>query len=83
MHIRGDAMQVSVERAAKNFCLGDFDHWHFNDQQLFRARQPISLEPGDTLRLQCSYRTLGRVEPMRFGEALDDEECVARLFVID
>lgn len=83
MHIRGNAMQVSLVRGEKNRCLGDFDHWHFVDQQLFRLRDPVALESGDRLRIQCSYRTLGRPAPMQFGEGIDDEECTAWLLVTE
>jgi hypothetical protein len=83
MHIRGDALQVAVERGDKSICLGDFDHWHFNDEQLFRLRKGVELQAGDRLRIQCSFRTLGRTQPMQFGDAIDDEECTAWLWVTD
>jgi hypothetical protein len=81
MHIRGDTMRLTVERGGKSTCLADFDHWHSKAQQLFRARQPALLEPGDRLHLSCSYNTQGRAKPVTFGDDIDDEECVAYLLV--
>jgi hypothetical protein len=80
MHVRGSTMRLEVEGGR---CLAEFDHWHFNSQQLFRAREPAAVEPGDRLHLSCAYSTLGRPQPMRLGEAADEEECSARLWVTD
>ncbi len=81
MHIRGQTMLLEVERAHDHRCLAEFDHWHFHDQQLFEPDPPIALAPGDRLHLSCSYNTTGRTAPTPFGEGIDEEECVAYLFV--
>ncbi len=81
MHIRGKSMTLVSQRGAAATCLGSFEHWTFYAGQLFRASSPALLEPNDDLRVSCSFGTLGRTEPVPFGDAVDDEECVAYLFV--
>ncbi len=83
MHIHGQVLHLTVEHRgnSQKSCLGDFDHWHFYDQQLFRSAQPLVIEPNDRIHISCAYNTLGRSEPIAFGEAADQEECVAYLFV--
>jgi hypothetical protein len=81
MHIRGSVLQLTRERGAASSCLGEFDHWHFYDQQLYRAVEPALLEPGDRVHLSCAYNTQGRTRATLFGDGIDDEECVAYLFV--
>jgi hypothetical protein len=81
MHIRGDAMTLTRERASATTCLADFPNWNFYNQQVFRAVSRTVLEPGDTLHISCTYDTQGRTDPVMFGDAIDDEECVAYLFV--
>ena len=81
MHIRGDVMHVVIERGDASTCLATFDHWHANDRQLFRLTRPARVEPGDRMRVSCVFGTLGRDAPMVIGDGIDDEECVAYLFV--
>jgi Copper type II ascorbate-dependent monooxygenase, C-terminal domain len=78
MHIRGHAMTVTREGGE---CLADFPSWHVYDQQLFRAISPRILEAGDAVHISCTYNTEGRTAPVVFGDGIDDEECVAYLFV--
>ena len=83
MHIRGETMQITIERGAKSICLANFDHWNIYNQQLFSSQRPVGLEPNDRVRISCVYGTLGREQPVVFGDGIDDEECVAYLFVTD
>jgi Copper type II ascorbate-dependent monooxygenase, C-terminal domain len=86
MHIRGSVLHLTLEhgeRGAQSTCLGEFDHWHFYNQQLFRAVEPARLAPGDRVHLSCAYNTQGRTRPIAFGDHIDDEECSAYLFVTD
>jgi hypothetical protein len=80
MHIRGRNLQLAVEDGA---CLARFPNWDFYNQQLFRAAQPTVIETGQKLRLSCEHTTLGRTETMHSGDSIDDEECVAYLYVTD
>jgi hypothetical protein len=81
MHLRGKSMTLISERGGATTCLGRFPHWSFYAGQLFRASSPALVEPNDELRVSCSFGTLGQTEPIVFGDAIGDEECVAYLFV--
>lgn len=83
MHIRGEVMQLQVERGAARQCLANFDHWHFYNGRLFNAVNPIDVKAGDRISISCAYETLGRTRPTLFGDDIDDEECIAYLFVGD
>ncbi len=83
MHIRGETMQLELERGGRETCLATFDHWWFYNQQLFLLDRPLPVERDDQLRIACSYGTLGRTRPIEFGDGIDDEECVAYLFVTE
>lgn len=82
MHTRGTAMQLNLERAGQATCVGNFDHWSFLDQQTFSLEQPVAVAPGDALLISCSYRTYGRGEPTTFGDAIEQEECVAYVLLL-
>jgi hypothetical protein len=43
--------------------------------------KPAVIEPNDTLDVSCAFGTLGRSARVDFGDPIDDEECVAYLFV--
>lgn len=79
-------MQLNLERAGQTSgqtsCIGNFDHWSFLDQQTFSLEQPVAIAPGDALLISCSYRTYGRAEPTTFGDAIEQEECVAYVLVL-
>lgn len=83
MHIRGETLQLTIERGATSTCLATFDHWNPFNEQLFVRTTPAVLEAGDRLRIQCAYGTLGREKPVKFGETIDEEECAATLLVTD
>jgi hypothetical protein len=81
MHLRGKSMRLSSQRGGATTCLGSFPHWSFYAGQLFRASSPALVEPNDELRVSCSFGTLGQTDPVAFGDAIGDEECVAYVFV--
>lgn len=81
MHIRGKELNLIAERPNGAACLGSFRNWNFNREQLFRSVTPVVVEAGDRFHLYCTFGTLGRSIPVSFGDAIDDEECVAYLLV--
>jgi hypothetical protein len=62
-------------------CAARFDHWDFNRQRLFVYEKPLEVQGGDVIRVSCAYTTRGRAVPVGIGERIDDEECLASLFV--
>jgi hypothetical protein len=72
---------LSLERVhdGRTECLARFPHWAPAQQQLFRYRSGLELDPGDRLRLSCSFDTSGRSEEVLGGEEPGREQC--RLFL--
>jgi hypothetical protein len=83
MHSSGRTMQLDRFVSGSFRCMSSFDHWNFYRQRLFVLETPVELEAGSRLRLSCAYSTLGRTEPIRMGERIEDEECLAELLVVD
>ncbi len=81
MHVLGITLQLDVERGGERSCLANFDHWNFYNQRSFEYARPMALKPGDTLQLSCVYNTQSRLEPVSLGEDIEQEECVAYLYV--
>ncbi len=81
MHIRGKSMTLAAERSGGTICLASFPNWNFYESQLFRAQSPVPIDASDVLHVSCTFGTLGRTDPVPFGDSIDDEECTAYLFV--
>ena len=78
MHTRGRALRLDLVRAAdgSEACAVDVPRWDFAWQQLYFYRDPLYVDPDDTLRLTCSYDTTGDAEPVPWGEGTGDEMCL-------
>jgi Copper type II ascorbate-dependent monooxygenase, C-terminal domain len=81
MHSLGKVMQLDRNSDADWACTGSFDHWNFYRQRFFELEKPLDLRAGTRLRVSCAYDTESRAEPVRMGDAIDEEECVAALLV--
>lgn len=93
LHLRGKSIRLSVVRkSGKQTCLNDVPRWDFNWQFMYFLKQPVVLEPGDRLLLECSWDNSaanqpvlgGKVSPPKdlgWGENTDEEMCVASLYV--
>jgi hypothetical protein len=60
--------------------------WDFHWQQQYMLETPVRFEPGDKLRLRCTFdNSPGRSDPdtstrqVKWGEGSDDEMCVANI----
>ena len=90
MHVLGTAISVEVEHAdGSNTCLVDIPDWDFNWQQTFKFRpgESVLLQPGDTVKLTCTYDNSAANQPtvngeqrvpgdVRWGEGTLDEMCL-------
>jgi len=83
MNALGRTLDVQVTRAGQPRCLAHFGHWNSYDRQLFHAAAPTALAPGDTVTLTCTFATTSRSADTKMGEAPDDEQCLAHLYLID
>jgi hypothetical protein len=62
-------------------CLAEVKHWHlYAHMRYYGYREPLRVDAGDHLWLECSYDTQSRSEPVTGGEALDAEACRVNLY---
>jgi hypothetical protein len=84
MHDHGRFMQLQLERAgAPRDCLATFDHWRPRYQRSVFAVEPSKVAPNDRITLECAFETFDRDRPVALADTIEDEECVAHLFVVD
>jgi hypothetical protein len=82
MHSLGTAMQLDVVRGARDErCLATFDHWRPYRQQLFQYEAPQRITSRDSVRVRCAYKTLNAQTTVQDGDAIEDEQCSAYLYV--
>jgi hypothetical protein len=81
MHTLGRTLSLEADLSGKTTCIGDVPDWNFHWQQFYMYSAPITLDPGATLRLKCTYDTRGQVDTVTWGEGTKDEMCVAMLYV--
>lgn len=92
MHLLGTRMSVSIIRAEDDAaeCMLDIPKWDFAWQEMFVLGEPMTLRPGDRVRLSCSYDNSTANQPVvngeqlmprdvEWGEGTLDEMCYASL----
>lgn len=91
MHLLGTRMSVEIVRAdGTDACVLDIPKWDFAWQEMFVLAEPITIQPGDRVRLSCSYDNSLANQPVVNGEQLSprdvgwgegtlDEMCYASL----
>ncbi len=87
MHQLGRAGTLSVTRASgETECLLQIDDWDFHWQGSYGFVDPIRIEPGDELHLECHWdnsaaNQAGSAEPkdVQWGEGTGDEMCLGVL----
>lgn len=83
MNTLGRTLDLKVAHGGERRCLAHFGHWDPYDRQLFRAAAPVPLSRGDTVTLDCVFATTSRGADTKMGEAPDDEQCLAHLYLVD
>lgn len=81
MHTAGKTMRVEIDRAGEDICLGQVDAWDFHWQGFSHYTTPLTMKPGDTLKITCGYDTRGRTEVTTWGEGTSDEMCIAFFYI--
>lgn len=83
MHQTATTFQSKIQRAGGGEeCLIDIPSWDFEWQGGYQYKQPILLNPGDTIRTTCTYKNT-TPQPVSFGESTSDEMCFQFNFVVD
>lgn len=77
MHNLGHRGQLTVHHASTNTdeCVLMDDNWNFHWQSGVQLKQPIRVNPGDSIRVNCWFNnTTGRT--VNWGESTQDEMCL-------
>ncbi len=87
MHRLGRSIRIEKETpAGERDCLIDIPEWDFNTQEIYMLQEPMAVNDGDTIHLECTYNN-GASNPyatgdtVRWGDATDDEMCLVYALV--
>jgi len=81
MHKLGTRGRMELIRGDQTFCLLDIPRWDFGWQLFYTFDQAVAIEPGDQIRVTCSYNTQTQIDPVVWGLSTDDEMCLGYSYV--
>jgi len=84
MHTLGASGTLEHKRPAPDpddQCLLELPRWDFNWQNSYQLRQPRTVDPGDSLRIECHFDNSDGASTVGFGDGSSDEMCLAILYV--
>ena len=61
-------------------CLLEIDDWDFDWQQSYKLVDPVLIQNGDTLTVECTWNNVTD-EDMAWGEGTGDEMCLSTMFI--
>lgn len=73
---------VVTDGAGNERCMVDIPAWDFEWQGGYFYKQPMMLQPGETIRTSCTYNNSTN-QTVGFGEGTSDEMCFQFNFVVD
>ena len=80
MHELGKTARLSVQRAGGGeSCLLEIPAWDFHWQGTYPMREPVRLEPGDKLRVECTWDN-PTMKDVTWGEGTGDEMCLGTFY---
>ena len=87
MHRLGRSISIAHEpEGGEPSCLIDIPDWDFNTQEIYMLQEPVRINDGDTVHLECVYdnsatNPYAMGETVRWGDATDDEMCLVYALV--
>jgi hypothetical protein len=93
LHNLGKSARMSIERAdGSETCLLDIPRWDFHWQGNYRLAQPVTLSPGDRLKVECRWDNSPPNQPIidgkpkvpadvTWGEGTNDEMCLGLFYM--
>ena len=93
MHTRGRRASLELDRAgADDVCALYIPDWDFSWQGGYKLREPLTVQPGDRLRLTCEWDNSAANQPIEdgvqvepadlfWGEGTGDEMCLSILTI--
>lgn len=83
MHGLGRRMQVDLVQGDDTSCAIYVDRWDFDWQQAFMYAEPITVAPGDELRVTCEWDASGRDHDTYPGLGTGDEMCLLGIYAAE
>lgn len=91
MHTRGVRGSLSLT-GGQDTCLLDIPRWDFNWQGSYQLTAPVTVRPGDQLRIECEWDNTAANQPVEngvqqqakdilWGEGTGDEMCLGIVYV--
>jgi hypothetical protein len=89
MHQLGVSGSLEIIRASgEEECLLGINDWDFNWQLAYRFKSPVLLNPGDRLRLTCTWDNTAGNQPtgepprdLNWGDGTYDEMCLGVMYM--
>ena len=82
MHTLGTSGSIAVEHVAGGSeCALDIPRWDFDWQGSYQLAAPITLQPGDKLKLECRWNNAAGQNPVYWGEGTGDEMCLGIVYI--
>lgn len=83
MHYLGTSYKFWFEREGVETCLVQSDVWDFNNQLTYQFPEPVEVQGGDTLKIECTYDNSADnpnnpndpPKDVGYGERTDEEMC--------
>jgi hypothetical protein len=83
MHSYGVTQRVEIVRGgAAKTCAVDVKRWNFDWQLYYFYKQPLRIEPGDKIRVSCTFDTTKATEPVLPGWGTQNEMCFMGLYLV-
>jgi hypothetical protein len=80
MHSLGSIGELFLDKAdGSHVNVLTIPHWDFHWQMEYYLTQPVRFEPGDQLRVRCTFNN-PQMKEVKWGESTEDEMCVANVF---
>lgn len=80
MHQLGQSATLTIERANDGEeCLLDIPSWNFHWQGQYPLVEPIRIEPGDKLKVECTWDN-PTADTIVWGEGTGDEMCLGTFY---
>ncbi|WP_437563234.1 monooxygenase [Sorangium sp. So ce542] len=92
-HLRGKSISMShTPSGGAEACLVDIPRWDFHWQSPYTLLEPLRIQPGDRLRIECRYDNSAENQPfvkgvrmppedLEWGEGTNDEMCLGWFYV--
>lgn len=85
MHTRGTWAKTEIWRggnSSRSDCLLNIPAWDFHWQGNYMLTQPKTLQPGDSLAIECHWNNSGaNAKDIFWGEGTEDEMCLGTFYI--